>query len=301
MTASAAETVGTRACAWGEGPVWWRDALWHVDIEDEAIICLDPITGMEEVWNMGQRVGFVLPCLNDQWIWGGDHGLYFFDPSSGDSVPIADPEPDKSDNRFNDAGISPDGRLFAGTIALDKTKGNAALYRLDPDHSLHIAHPNVTNSNGIAWSPDGGVCYYIDTPTREILRFRYYAQSGALTDPHVLIDTDPLLDASPDGMCVDGEGGLWVAFCHGGCVIRFDPDSGRPTRHLELPCRETTSCCFGGPDLRDLYVTTGIPVKNPEPLAGRTFVFRNILEEKNAKKTGKKTGARTFLSAYSFN
>lgn len=276
MTPPAPEPLGTRAHAWGESPVWWENALWQVDIEGQALVRLSPDTGDEHLWHMQSRIGFALPCRNGHWIWGGDRGLYTFDPARGTHQHIADPEPHKPHNRFNDAAVSPDGRLFAGTIALDKTPGNAALYRLEPDHTLRTVYPAATNSNGIAWSPDGRTCHYIDTPTRQVLRFHYDPATGDLSNPETSIDTAPVIDASPDGMCADRDGGLWIAFCHGGCVIRFDPATGQPDRHLDLPCRETTACCFGGPDLRDLYVTTGLPDDHPEPLAGHTFVFRNL-------------------------
>jgi sugar lactone lactonase YvrE len=134
----------------------------------------------------------------------------------------------------------------------------------------------VTNSNGIAWSADGDHCYYIDTPTRKVIRYPYDRTTGTLRDPECVIDTDPVIDASPDGMCIDTEGNIWIAFCHGGCVIQFDPRRGKELQRIHVPCRETTACTFGGSGLNDLYITTGIPGKDAEPLAGRVFVVRDI-------------------------
>ena len=85
-------------------------------------------------------------------------GRFFMDHiwyPNGDIVPIADPESDKANNRFNDGKCSPDGRFFAGTISLVKKEGDAKLYRLDGDLTLHEAYGSVTNSNGIAWAADG--------------------------------------------------------------------------------------------------------------------------------------------------
>ncbi len=269
------EPVGHRVSRWGEGPVWFADHLWSVDIEGKSLMRLDPASGEETAWTVDQRIGFALPCQNGYWIWGGDHGLYTFDTQTGNSSFLTDPEPDKLHNRFNDAAVSPDGRLFAGTIALDKTPGNAALYRMDRRQSLSVIYPSVTNSNGIGWSPDGAFVYYIDTPTRKILRFRYQASDGTLHEPEIILDTSSLLDASPDGLCVDQNGNLWIAFCHGGCVLCLNPHTGKVEERIDLPCRETTSCCFGGPGLQNLYITTGLPATNPEPLAGRVFVVQD--------------------------
>lgn len=248
--------VSDHTAAWGEGPVWWEPHLWWVDIKGHRLLRLQPDTGAFQEWNMGQRIGFALPRSDGSWIWGGDGGLYTLDPESGESRLLVDPEPDRPCNRFNDAAVSPDGRLFAGTIAMDKTEGAATLYRLDPGPVCTPVIPGVTNSNGIGWSPDGGTLFYIDTPTRKIMRYDY--QEGSLSGGAVLADTDPVVDASPDGLCVDAEGHVWVAFCHGGCVVRFDHQDGRELERFEVPAKETTSCCFGGSDLRDLYITTGV-------------------------------------------
>ena len=270
-----AEPVGRRVSRWGEGPVWHHGRLFHVDIEGHAIVAHDPESDHETVWNLGRRIGFVVPRRNGGFIAGGDDGLFFFDSVSGSTEPIARPEADKPANRFNDGKCSPDGRLFAGTISLAKITGDARLYRLDADLSLATAYGPVTNSNGLAWSPEGTTLHYIDTPTRRVLAFDYEAETGALLNPRVAFSTDALCDASPDGMAADAEGKLWIAFCHGGCVLRIDPRDGRELARINVPALETTSVGFGGPGLRHLYITTGLHAKIQEPLAGRLFLVEN--------------------------
>ncbi len=270
------ESIGDRVSKWGEGPVWHQGRLYHVDIEGHAVICHHLDGSPDTVWPVGQRVGFVVPRRNGGLLCGGDHGLFFLDPASGRTEPIADPEADKPDNRFNDGKCSPDGRLFAGTISLAKITGDARLYRLDADLSISTAYAPVTNSNGLAWTPDGRTCYYIDTPTREVKEFCYDAETGTLLDGKVAFSTDGLIDASPDGMAMDAEGMVWIAFCHGGCVKRLDPRTGEELLHLAVPALETTSVAFGGEGLKDLYITTGIHAKISEPLAGRLFVARGL-------------------------
>ncbi|MGA0333807.1 MAG: SMP-30/gluconolactonase/LRE family protein [Kiritimatiellia bacterium] len=263
---------------WGEGPVWWKDRFYFVDIEGHCLRSYDPRSGEESVWPVDQRIGFALPCVSEKWIWGGDHGFYFLDLSTGHSTPITNPEAHLPDNRFNDAAVSPDGRLFAGSIALKKAKGTATLYRMDSRLKCEVAFPNVTNSNGLAWSPDGKTCYYIDTPSYQVRRFEYDPDNGELKNEQTAFRTDSLVSASPDGMCMDAEGNLWIAFCHGGCVIKFDPHTGKILQQIDLPAVETTSCSFGGHELRDLYVTTGISSKHSEADAGKVFVIRNAAQ-----------------------
>ena len=267
------EPVGNVRCQWGEGPVWWQEALYFVDIEGHRVHRFDPADGSEKSWNVGQRVGTVVPRESGGLVIAGDHGLLFLDEETGHLTAIADPEADKPDNRFNDGKCSPDGRFFAGTISLVKKTGDARLYRLDPNLTLHEAFGPVTNSNGIAWSVDGKTVYYIDTPRKEVLAFDY--EDGHLRNLRSVVSTAHLA-ASPDGMTLDAEGNLWIAFCHGGCVVSFDPATGEELRRIELPCLETTACTFGGPDLADLYVTTGIHKTIVEEQAGRLFVIRGL-------------------------
>jgi sugar lactone lactonase YvrE len=265
--------VGTVRARWGEGAVWWNDALYYVDIEAHQVHRYEPATGAEHSWNVGQRVGTVVPRESGGLVIAGDHGLYFLDEESGNLTPIVDPEPDKPDNRFNDGKCSPDGRFFAGTISLVKKTGDAKLYRLDPDLTLHEAFGPVTNSNGIVWSKDGRTVYYIDTPRREILAFDY--EDGHLHNLRSVVSTEAV-DASPDGMTIDSDDRLWVAFCHGACVVCYDPSTGEEVRRVEIPCLETTSCAFGGPELADLYITTGIHKSVEEEHAGRLFVVKGL-------------------------
>jgi sugar lactone lactonase YvrE len=259
---------------WGEGPVWWRGALYFVDIEGHRVHRFDPASGGEKSWETGQRVGTVVPRESGGLVIAGDHGLYFLDEETGGLTTIADPESDKPDNRFNDGKCSPEGRFFAGTISLVKKTGDARLYRLDPDLTLHEAFGPVTNSNGIAWSADGKTVYYIDTPRQEVLAFDY-ENDGHLRNLRSVVSTAHI-EASPDGMTLDAEGNLWIAFCHGACVACFSPVTGKELRRIALPCLETTACAFGGPGLADLYVTTGVHKSVVEEHAGRLFVIRGL-------------------------
>lgn len=267
--------VGTHRAQWGEGPIWWEDALYYVDIEGHLVLRYDPATGEEQSWDVGERVGTVVPRLQGGLVIAGDHGFSFLDEESGSVTPIVDPEPEKEDNRFNDGKCAPDGRFFAGTITMVKKEGDAALYRLERDGSVALAFAGVTNSNGIVWSDDGKTVYYIDTPRLAVLAFDYDEESGSLSNERVAFSTATAVDASPDGMAIDADGNLWIAFCHGSCVLCFDP-TGRELRRIELPCREVTAVAFGGEELEDLYVTTGIPKDEVEEEAGRLFVVKGL-------------------------
>ncbi|MEN8679049.1 MAG: SMP-30/gluconolactonase/LRE family protein [Akkermansiaceae bacterium] len=267
------EPIGEFRSTWGEGPIWSGGRLLYVDIETHKVISFDPETGEERIWDVGQRVGTVVPRSSGGLVIAGDNGFAFLDEESGEVTAIADPEPEKENNRFNDGKCAPDGYFFAGTISLVKNEGDADLYRLSPDLEVTKAYGPVTNSNGIVWSADGSICYYIDTPTKQVLAFDY--SKGLLTNSRRVVALNHI-DSSPDGMAIDENGHLWIAFCHGACVRSFDPSSGYEVQNIELPCLETTACAFGGPDLSDLYVTTGVHKTEKEEHAGRLFVIKGL-------------------------
>lgn len=269
------DIAGTYRAQWGEGPIWWKNRLIYVDIEGRAVIEYDPATNLESSWDVSStvgRIGTVVPRATKgpegSLLVAGDTGIHFFSTDTGTTTAITDPEPDTPENRFNDGKCSPDGRLFAGSISMVKKTGSATLYRLDPDLSVHTAFSGVTNSNGIVWSTDASTCYYIDTPRQEVLAFDYSASTGELSSVRTAFSTSHI-NASPDGMTIDSLGNLWIAFCHGACVICYEPTSGKQLHRVDLPCMETTACAFGGENLDELYVTTGIHKDIIEDDAGR--------------------------------
>jgi sugar lactone lactonase YvrE len=278
MSALTIQTIGTRISKWGEGPIWWNDRLIYVDIEGHTLVALDPETGDEHTWNVGERIGTVVPRSNGGYLYAGDTGIIAFDPETGAKQELADPEPEKrATNRFNDGKCDPSGRFWAGTISLVKNIGDANLYMLDTDATLHLKVDEVTNSNGICWNADATKLYYIDTMTKQIRAYDYDNASGGICNASIAVDTaERGYDTSPDGMTIDADGNLWVAFCHGGCVTCFDPTTGKELRKVDLPCVETTACAFGGPKLDRLFVTTGIHSTKEEADAGKVFVIDGL-------------------------
>ncbi len=95
------EPVGQIRSQWGEGPVWWRGFLYYVDIEGGLVHRYDPADGSEKSWPVGQRVGTVVPRASGGLVIAGDNGFLFLDEETGALTPIADPEHDQPENRFN--------------------------------------------------------------------------------------------------------------------------------------------------------------------------------------------------------
>ena len=271
-------TVGSRSSKWGEGPIYWDNHLLYVDIEGHSLIRLNPETQEEEIWEMGERIGTVVPTLNEDFICAGDSGIYRFNPSNGQKTNLADPEAKKRpDNRFNDGKCDPSGRFWAGTISTVKKEGDANLYQLDQSGLLTLQVSGVTNSNGICWNASKTEMYYIDTPTQKVVAYEYDDQTGKLGGLRLAVDFRDLnTEGSPDGMTIDEEGMLWVVLCHGGAVVNVNPETGELLQKVELPCVETTACAFGGSNLDRLFVTTGIHKTLHEKEAGKVFVIDGL-------------------------
>ena len=267
------EPIGSIAAQWGEGPIWHDGSLLWVDIEGHNVHRFDPMSDAEITVPVGERVGTVVPASDGRLVIAGDSGFQFLCPEQGQLTPIADPESDLPDNRFNDGKCDPAGRFWAGTMSLVKDKGSASLYRLDGDLSVQKMYGGVTTSNGIVWSADAETMFYIDTPRRQVLAFDFDNQTGAIANERVIIDTGHI-DASPDGMAIDENGNLWVAFCHGAAIRCYDPTNANELEKIEFPVVEVTACAFGGGDFGDLYVTTGKHKSLKEEHAGQLFIVR---------------------------
>ena len=271
------QAIGKRHSLWGEGPIWWNDSLYYVDIEGKAIVRINPDTEEETVWEFPERIGCIAPCNNSQLLYAGDNGISIFDTQTKVSTSITDPENHLPDNRFNDGKCDPYGRFWGGTISLKKIKGSASLYCLDTNQNLEKKLEGLTNSNGLAWSQDKKRFFHIDTPSRSIQAYIYNGASAEISQATTIVDTEALgFDSSPDGMTIDTQDNLWVAFCHGGCVACFDSRNGKLLQTIEIPAIETTACTFGGTELNRLFVTTGIKKDTPENNAGRIFVIDGL-------------------------
>ena len=238
----------------GEGPMWSvaEQALYWVDIMGESVHRLDPAGGAHEQYDVGQPVGAILLRAGGGFVLALKQGLYTWRPGERPQL-IIDPEADRPANRFNDAAVDRQGRIWAGTMA-DGTEPVGALYRLDADRSLHTMATDIYVSNGLGWSPDNRSMYYCDSGRRSIRVWDYDVQSGAMCNerPYVTAEAG---EGAPDGLTVDSEGCVWSARWGGWKVLRHDPQ-GRVIDEIAVPASCVSSVMFGGPNLDELYITT---------------------------------------------
>lgn len=261
-----------------EGPCWdaRRARLWWVDILRGDLHQLDPATGQDAFHALGRGIGAAVVEDAGTLLLALEDGFFRLDWDAKSLEPLGDPEAGKPANRFNDGKLGPGGRFFAGTMAKDARGPHGALYRLDPDGAITRLLDGVTISNGLAFSHDGALLYYIDTPTQRVDVMDHDPATGAVANRREAFAI-PREMGAPDGMCIDGEGMLWIALWGGGAVARFDPRDGRLLRRVEVPASQATSCCLDGTG-RVLFITTasvGLSEarRDREPHAGGLFAL----------------------------
>jgi sugar lactone lactonase YvrE len=253
----------------GEGALWdWRHGLLvSVDLPAGRLLLSDPRDGSTRAIDVGQPASAPLLRGDGELLLAVRDGFASVELTSGAVSPLVAVEADVPANRMNDAACDARGRCFAGTMAFDRSPGAGALCRLDPDLSVHRILDGIGISNGIGWSPDGERMYHVDTLTGGVDEYEFDPETGAPAENQRLVNAEPGW-GQPDGLAVDAEGGIWVAFWDGWAVRRFDPD-GALAAVIEVPVARPTRPAFGGPGLDRLYVTTA---RGPGDLGGAILV-----------------------------
>ncbi|MDH3737656.1 MAG: SMP-30/gluconolactonase/LRE family protein [Alphaproteobacteria bacterium] len=272
----------------GESPVWSarEKVLYWIDIKAPAIHRFDPTTRTNESWPVGQEIGSVALRRGGGLVAGLQDGLALIGPDMTTIEWITDPEPDQPMNRFNDGKCDRQGRFWSGTM-FDPVGAPAAriqrepvgvLYRLDHDHSCHAMDRGIQVSNGLAWSPDGSVMYFTNSPSKVIWAYDFDTATGDISGRRTFAEIPNVAGrGTGDGATVDAEGYYWSAEFMGGRLVRYAPD-GTVDRTVELPVSRPTSCAFGGDDMSTLYVTTTVILLSEtelaeQPHAGHLFAL----------------------------
>ena len=247
-----------------EGPFWDAEggALWWVDITGKEVLSWAAGNAVPERWPMPDFPAAVVLRRGPGALVALRDGLYVMDLESGRLECFCRPEPERPENRANEGKCDAKGRFWVGTMQnnlrpdgseLTMTASTGALYCVRADGSSTRALDGIGLSNTLAWTADGGTFYFGDTQANVIWAFDCDPETGRLANRRVF--SDEKLPGFCDGSAIDSHGYLWNARFAGGAVVRFAPD-GRVERIIELPVTNPTSCCFGGPDLATLYVTS---------------------------------------------
>jgi len=288
-------------CLWeaeafvGEGTIWdsRTGCIYWVDINPEAptVNWLELATGKRQSWTAPMWISALAIREAGGFIASARDGLAFIDPAAGSFALFADPRPDPATTRYNDGGTDPRGRYWAGTCDVAQVEASittedkesslgdmdarksGALFVVDENRAIVQADDGLVTSNGPVFSPDGRTMYVNDTMPG-ITWVYDVADDGSIGNRRIF-QKYSVEEGYPDGMAVDVEGGVWIAFYEGWELRRYAPD-GSLLDARRLPVRQGLRPAFGGEGYDRLFLMSGsiamsAAAQREQPLAGALF------------------------------
>ncbi|MFD2200084.1 SMP-30/gluconolactonase/LRE family protein [Shivajiella indica] len=267
-------------CILGEGPYWHaqRNSFFWVDIETGTLFEYSMDKRKVKTWSFTHRISLVLEGKEDHLILALDLNIARFNLETETLDWLVSIEDSLSGNRLNDGKCDAFGRLWIGSMNLKFKQGAGSLYSLDQNLRVQKHLDQITISNGMAWTRNNKTLYFIDSPTQKVKAYHFDLEQGEIQFDRNAIEIPDSL-GTPDGMCIDQEGKLWIAHYGGSGVYRWDPMSGKLIEKIHLPVPHITSCAFGGKKLDTLLVTTARENLNESqlkefPLSGDVFLIQ---------------------------
>ncbi|PCJ95896.1 MAG: hypothetical protein COA50_08020 [Flavobacteriaceae bacterium] len=236
-----------------EGPVFDKknNHLYFVSILDCLVYCYNPKTKEISSVKLDSPVSCVYLLRRKVILAASKNGFFEIDFNSLQKQFVFQIDTDKL-VRYNDGIEDSIGRIIIGTMGFPEVKEKIGKVFSYHEGQFKTIIDNTTISNGLAFSLDNTLLYFIDTPTKKVARYSYDLRTGEVEFESNVIEFKGA--GSPDGMCIDNKGMLWIAEWGGGCVSQWNPLNGSKLRELKLPCINVTSCCFDNHS--NLYVTT---------------------------------------------
>jgi sugar lactone lactonase YvrE len=267
-------------CLLGEGPLWHaeRNSCFWVDIERGLLFEYQLTSKETKTWKFEGRLTMVCLSTANCVVLGLNAGIARFDLKSGKLEWLLDIESEIKENRCNDAKCDSSGRLWIGTMDMKFKPGASSLYCIDKNLSIEKKLSNLTISNGMAWTADNKRMYFIDSPTQTVQSYSFDPLNGDILFEKNAVHI-PEEMGTPDGMCIDQEGMLWVAHWGGYGVYRWNPLNGELLEKIEIPVPHVTSCAFAGETLDHLIITTARGDLNDDelkkyPESGNVFILK---------------------------
>lgn len=241
----------------GEGPMWHpqEKSLYWIDIAKSQINRLNIVSGENKTWQFSNFIGAVVPRAKGGIVAAMGNEVMAVNTNNGQIEKIANILPEASPNlRSNDGKCDKKGRFWIGMVDVALKHPIGGLFRMDSEGNVMQMEEGITISNGMGWSPDSTLFYYIDSAQRCVFQYDFDLVSGTIRNRKVFIKLEDS-EASPDGMTVDQKGYIWIAIWNGWKLIRYAPD-GSVSKIVNLPVQRPTSCIFGGEDYKTLFVTS---------------------------------------------
>lgn len=260
----------------GEGPVWHSgmQKFLFVDIKGKRLGWIDPQASEHNHIPLDDMPGMVAPIEgSDKLLIAFQNSIDEFDLITRERVTLTGLEADMPHNRANDGACDANGRLWIGTMHINAELNQGAIYCFDG--TLRKVIGGLSVPNGLCWSADGRKMYHIDSFAYSVKAYDFDADTGSISNDRVVVSISP--PDTPDGMCIDEEGMLWIAIWGGGCVNSYNPANGQLMSTIIVDAPYVTSCAFGGRNMKQMLITTAADGLNREqleqyPLSGSLFI-----------------------------
>ena len=237
----------------GEGPCWdtrGGSLLW-VDINTPVVFQWSARDGLQ-THEVSEKICSIVPRAAGGYIGAGYNGLVTLSDDFAIKH-VGHPEQHLAGNRFNDGKVDREGRFWAGTMDHAEHQSSGTLYRIDDNLSWKAIDTGYHVTNGPAFSIDGRTMYHTDSAAQRVYIFDLDI-NGDATNRRTFLQFTPDM-GYPDGMTVDAENCVWIAFWDGWCIRRFSPD-GSLLAKIPVPVQRPTSVAFGGPDIDRIFITS---------------------------------------------
>ena len=262
----------------GEGPLWHtaRQSFFWVDIDGKSFHEYKWPEGNVRSWQLDNRVSLIIEHADGNIILGIQGGLAYYNLRNSTLTVLLEIEKEITNNRTNDGACDAQGRIWIGTMDRQCSTGKGSLYCIDASLNIEKKLNGISVSNGIVWPADGSRMYYTDSPTQQVQSFLFDGETGSIDFEKIAIKVDKKY-GSPDGMCMDEEGMLWIAQWGGFGVYRWDPIKGQMLDRIDVPVPQVSSCAFGGHNRKQLFITTARENMSADdvakfPLSGNVFI-----------------------------
>ncbi len=256
-----------------EGPVWHAErGLLFSDVLNGGVFALGPDGSVGIVFEHRRGIGGMALHEADGLVVSG-RNIAFKPFGGGETVVLLDRDEANGNVGYNDITTDAAGRIYAGSLGASpvfddgREPAAGALYMIDLDGSSRRVGEGIQLTNGLGFSPDARWLYHSDSRVNTVWRYAVHGD-GSLGEKSVFIRTER---GSPDGLVVSEDGRIWVALAGGDGVGIFDAD-GAPCGHLPIPQPMCTSVCFGGDDLKTLYIVSGSDGSGPN--SGAVYAHR---------------------------
>ena len=275
------QTLGTETFQLGESPFWHpqEQTLYWVDIPGKKVLRANVYTGTVDTWPMPSEPGCIAPAQSGGLVIARRDGIFRARAWGGELQKLATLPYDTAAVRANDGKCDALGRFWVGTVDEPKASKAGALYSIDCRNgpALVTQHAgDALTGNGLGWSVDGRTVYWSDTPNHVIHAWDYDLQANVLSrhrhfaefapKPAGWTFEDTRYQGRPDGAAVDVQGNYYAAMFEGRRICKFAPD-GQLLAEYPTPAQCPTMPCFGGEDLKTLYVTTARYKRGTDELA----------------------------------